>query len=88
VRRISTDLRDDLALVEVSPPLPRHIYDTQGDLSTLILAARHQGNSLFSATGWPMAVYICIPKPGATIPGDTIDSRDLVILDWGEAREA
>ena len=59
IRRVSNEVRGDLAMVTVSPPLERWIYNTAEDISTLILAARFEGESLF-VEGWQsLAVYIC-----------------------------
>lgn len=87
VRRLRSELRDDLALVEIAPPLPRHVYDTSEDVQWLILAARHQGASLFPVSEWPLAVYICRPKGDAKPETETIASENLAILDWGEVRK-
>jgi hypothetical protein len=87
VRRLRSELRDDLALVEVEPSLPRHVYDTNEDVRWLILASRHQGHSLFPVSEWPLAVYVCRLKGNDEPEGDTIASEDLAILDWGEVRQ-
>lgn len=87
VRRLRSELRDDLALVEVEPSLPRHVYDTNEDVRWLILASRHQDHSLFPVSEWPLAVYVCRLKGKDKPDGDTIMSEDLTILDWGEVRQ-
>jgi hypothetical protein len=87
VKRIRSDLRDDLALVEIMPTIPRETYDTEEDLSKLVLASRHEGTSLFHVTEWPVAVYICYIKGGSNVQDDVISSTDLRIVDWGELRQ-
>jgi hypothetical protein len=87
VRRLRSEFRDDLALVEVEPSLPRHVYGTDQDIRLLILASRHEGQSLFPIREWPLAVYICRLKDREEPEGDVIRSGDLAILDWGELRE-
>ncbi len=87
VRRLRSEVRDDLALVEVEPPLARHIHETDEDISWLILASRQQGGSLFPVSEWPLPVYICRLKGKDKPAGDTIASEDLAILDWGEVRQ-
>jgi hypothetical protein len=86
VKRLRSELRDDLALVEIDPPLARHVYDTDEDVQWVILAARHQGTTLFPVTEWPLPVYICRLKNGKP-ESDTLASVDLAILDWGEVRQ-
>lgn len=88
LRRLRSELRDDLALVEIEPPLPRHVYDTTEEVRWLIVASRHEGDSLFPVAAWPLRVYVCGLKGGGEPEGDEIASEDLTILDWGEARQS
>jgi hypothetical protein len=87
IKRLRSELRDDLALVELEPPLPASVYDTPEDLGQVILAARHQGSSLFPVTEWPLPVYICVLKHKTVPKSDALDSADIAILDWGEVRK-
>jgi len=87
VRRLRSELRDDLALVEIEPPLPSNAYDTPEDLGRVILAARHKGASIFPVTEWPLPVYICVLKDRVEPKEDSINSANLTILDWGEIRQ-
>ena len=87
IRRLHSELRDDLVLVEVEPPLPSHVYDTNEDIRWLILGSRHQGHSFFPISEWPLAVYICWLKGKGKPEDDAIASEDLAILDWGEVRQ-
>ena len=84
VRRLRNEIVDDLALVEIEPPLPRHIYDTDRDLDHLVLASRHQGRTIFPVSEWPLCVYICSLKDGRLPQGEKIDSNNLELLAWGE----
>ena len=88
VRRLRSELRDDLALVDLDPPLARHVYDTRDDVSQVILAARFEGASLFPVTAWPLAVYICSLKDQTEVRGTVIASTDLAILDWGIVQQS
>ena len=72
IRRVSNGIRDDLALVSIDPPLGREVYNTDDDVSELVLAARFKGESVFSASWSSLAVYICMGL-----------EPDLNILDWG-----
>lgn len=89
VRRLRSELRDDLALIEVEPPLPSAVYETCEDVRRLILGARHQGTSIFPVTEWPLPVYICLLNDEVNGPrSDVIASEALSIVDWGEIRKA
>jgi len=85
MRRLRSELRDDMALVLADPPIDRNFYDTENDIEWLILASRFQGTSIFPVVSeWPLDVYVCL-LPGGKLPeGDFIDSKDLAILDWAE----
>ena len=87
VARLRSEIRDDLALVDVIPPLPREVYGSEDEISQLVLATRHQGASMFPVSEWPLAVYICRLKSGDMPHGDFVPSGELSILDWGEIAE-
>jgi hypothetical protein len=85
IKRLRSEIRDDLALVEVEPPIESRIYDTTKELQRLILASRLEGSSIFPVVSeWPLYVYICVLNGENEPEGDAIDSKDLVILDWGK----
>ena len=86
IKRLRSEIRDDLALVEIESPLPADVYGTSQELRQVILGARHQGYSLFPVTEWPLPVYICTLKDKIVPKEDAINSADLVILDLGEVR--
>jgi hypothetical protein len=86
IRRMRSELRDDLALVEVEPPLPRRVYDTTQDVRWLIIASRLKGTTLFPVSEWPLPVYICRVKGKYERASKAIMEEDLAILDWGEIR--
>lgn len=86
VKRVKSEIRDDLALVRITPPLPKDIYGTDADIYELVLGARYEGSSLFPISEWPTAVYICRCEIPLDQNDDTIGSEQLTILDWGEIR--
>ena len=66
-------------LVEVTPPLPGHLYNLAQDLDQVILAPRLSGASLVpEVSEWPCPVYICAPSGGAERGWTSLE-----ILDWG-----
>lgn len=82
-RRLSSEIYDGYALVQISPPLPKEIYDTPEDLAWVILAPKNQGDSLFPVSEWPLSVYICNTK-APILDNKEFSSRQLTILDWGK----
>ena len=62
IRRLRSEIRDDMALVEVAPRFDRWTYCSEGDVQQVVLAARHQGESLFPVTEWGESVYVALAK--------------------------
>jgi hypothetical protein len=59
VKRLRSDSRDDLLLVRVEPPLIGQPYGLGArDLDTLLIATRHEGDSLFPIKSWPVSVHV------------------------------
>ena len=83
LKRLRTTVRDDLALVEIDPPLPRHVYNTDSDLAELILASRLGATSLFPISEWPTHVYICVAVGAEPSASDFISHENFRIVDWG-----
>lgn len=86
IRQLRNSVRDDLILVALDPPIPRHVYDTTADLSHVILGARFIGHPIDSASKEPVHVYICSPSEHWNQDSNTIPDSDLTLLDWGELR--
>jgi len=84
VGRLQLAGRDDLAVVEVSPPIKKGTYGNPfGEITELILAARWEGTSLFPPSKWPLAVFICqFREPEIRIQGP-VSTKDIEILSWG-----
>jgi len=59
IKRVRSDNRDDLLLVKVEPPLIGQRYGLGGrDIDTLLVATRHEGDSLFPIKQWPVYVHV------------------------------
>jgi hypothetical protein len=84
IRRIGTDKRDDLLLLKIDPPLLGQRYGLQGrDVDQVLVATRHEGDSLFPITQWP--VYVHVARPLVDITGlDKIQSNQLESIAWAE----
>jgi hypothetical protein len=82
-KRVKNSLRDDFALVTIDPPIHREIYNTNIDLSEIVLASRLDNASLFPVTEWPVYVYICLLKKDLADDLVFIEKDDFSIIDWG-----
>ena len=59
IKRVHSDSRADLLLVKVEPPLIGQPYGLGGrDIDTLLVATRHEGDSLFPINRWPVLVHV------------------------------
>jgi hypothetical protein len=75
---------DGYLLVEVDPPLDGVHYGRPSEnISLLVLATRHAGQSLFPISEWPLYVHVAMPT--RDISGtDTLNATDLEHVGWGE----
>jgi len=84
IRRLRSEIRNDIALVKINPLLEKTVYNTKDDIEYLLLASKHAGYSLFPVTESPTYVYICTAKEPINPESDFISSSNIVILDWGK----
>ena len=77
--------RDDLMLVTVMPPI---IYKSpegiQGQLSEVVLAARHVGYSINSICEWPFYVHVAKINPLAIAVEGVVSDDDIETIAWAE----
>ncbi len=84
IRRIRGRSGDDYLLVRVDPPIIGQRYGLGGqDIDRVVLATRHEGESLFSITAWPVCVHVArmIREPEER---DTMTREDLEEIGWAE----
>lgn len=81
LKKLTFDTGKECLLVEIAPGV---INNQNKEISHLILAARHEGDSLFVIQRFPCFVHICdllIPEEQIA---DSISKEDLQIIAWGE----
>ena len=82
--RLSVAGRDDLAVVQIVPPIEQGIYGRPfAKTAELVLAARWEGTTLFPPSEWPLAVFICQLKKPETKKRGAAVTEDIEILSWG-----
>lgn len=84
IKRLTHINRDDLALVQISPPLNMQVYGTKGPLDKCIIAVKNQGFTLFPVNKWPVPVYIIDANVQIDERTNIITEDKISILDWGE----
>jgi hypothetical protein len=84
LRRILGRSGDDYLLVKVDPPIIGQRYGLGGiDIDRVVLATRHEGESLFPISSWPVFVHVArlLLEPRE---GDTMTRDDLEEIGWAE----
>ena len=85
IKRVRSDNRDDLLLVKVEPPLIGQPYGLGGrDIDTLLVATRHEGDSLFPINKWPVFVHVArllIENPESR---EQIHDNEFESIAWAE----
>jgi len=83
IRRLRGDVRDDYLLVKITPPLIGQHFGLGGnDIAQVIVASRHEGESLFPVRSWPVYVHVArllVPSIGTTVQQDEME-----LIAWAE----
>lgn len=85
LKRLRSDFRNDLLLVELDPPLIGQHYGLgEQDAHHVIVATRHKGASLFPINEWPVFVYVLLPLTGNVEERDRIHPAEYQNIAWAE----
>jgi hypothetical protein len=87
LRRIAGRSGDDYLLVRVDPPISGQRYGLGAEnIDRVVLATRHEGESLFPISSWPVFVHVArlLREPKH---GDTLTREDLEEIGWAELYE-
>jgi hypothetical protein len=78
--RLSSEIRDDLMLASLEPPL---VTPDQGEqMRTVVLASRLSGYTLFPPQPCPVHVYVCQLTDAGLISDDKVPSSALSLKYW------
>ena len=87
VKRLRSEHRDDLLLIDIDPPLIGQKYGLGGrDVDQVVVASRHQGEPLFPIKRWPVFVHVVlllVPHEGQ----NAVRSDELRAIAWAELYE-
>jgi hypothetical protein len=84
VRRLRFDTGKSCALVRLSPPVNGQEFNVGGDIKLVILAERHEGETLFPIGMFPCFVFIARPLRTDFAGTETINKDDVEIMGSGE----
>lgn len=78
IKRLSSESRDDLMLIGIDPPLIGQPYGLGGeDIYKLIIATRHQGETLYPIKRWPVFVHVARILAGDPEKQDIIENKNV-----------
>jgi hypothetical protein len=72
------------ARATVQPGVPGQDFGFAEDITTVVLAARFEGDSIDHIEKLPLFVFITIPSEGRGMPSSPLRADDLQIIGWGE----
>ena len=82
--RLRDNLRNELLLVEVEPPIIGQEYGLGGkDIAEVVLSSRYQGSSLFPVSEWPCDVYVSRILHDAGVDTSLLTKDQLELVVWG-----
>lgn len=82
-KRLRDNIRDDYLLVEIAPPLLGQKYGLgDKDISQLILATRHQGDTVFPVTEWPAHVYVFRILDESLLRQEVFEAHQVEMITW------
>jgi len=85
IKRFHALHRDDYLLIRVSPPLEIQVGGAlTNQVEELIIATRHQGETLFPITKWPIAVYVLRSLVEIHQKRDVLKDDELGFIGWAE----
>ncbi len=72
-------------LVEIEPPIPSYVYNSDQDIDLMVLAPRYEDAQLVpSVSEWPCRVNMCLNKEGGNLekgPWRLIDIGEITCAD-------
>jgi hypothetical protein len=85
IKRMRSEHRDDLLVIQVDPPLDSwKLGLEQRNLTVLVVATRHEGDSLFPINRWPADVHIAEPLVSNLELREMLLPSEIRSIAWGE----
>lgn len=85
LKRLASESRDDLLLIEIDPPLPGQKYGLGNrDLDVVVVATRHRDASLFPINEWPVSVHVAHVLTDNLRTRNTVREEELESIAWAE----
>lgn len=82
--RLHDDLRDDYMLVDIEPPLAGQCFGLGGsDVTSLVIASRHRGQTLYPVSEWPSHVYVARVVDNKSPSTGALSKGTIELIAWG-----
>lgn len=82
--RLHDELRDDYMLVDIEPSLPgQHFGLGAADVTTLVIGARHRGQTLYPISEWPSHVYVARLVNNRVPSTNALSGGQVELIAWG-----
>lgn len=83
-RVIAFDTGKEALLARIDPPVVGQHWDLGADVATVVLASRHEGQSLDPVEAFPCFVHVATSRHGWDDLETPVRADDLITLAWGE----
>src|SRR5579862_4007493 len=83
LKRMRSNFRQDLLLIEIDPPLIGQNYGRgEHDVYQVLVATRHKGASLFPINAWPVFVDVLLPQIDSVEDKEEIHPSEYRNIAW------
>ncbi len=85
IKRIYSENRNDLLLIKIEPALIGQDYGLgEHDIDTLLIATRHEGDSLFAIKEWPVFIHVARILINNPEQREQINDNEFESIAWAE----
>lgn len=84
VKQLSFGTGKQCALMKINPPVVGQDFNERADIDTVLIANRHEGETLFPINEFPCFVFICRPLIKGIEGRETVAKDEVEIIGWGE----
>lgn len=82
--RLRDEARDDHMLIEIEPTLDGQRFGLGAkDVTSLIISARHHGQTLFPISEWPSFVYVARVLDDTVLSSASFTRKQVELIAWG-----
>lgn len=84
LKKLGFNTGKDCVIAEIDPPVIGQQFGSGDDITYVVLANRHEGDTLFPIKEYPCFVFIARPLIENIFSSKIISKYDLQIMAWGE----